>query len=111
MNVYDAAHNLARAIKSSDEYKSYKNIHDDLYGDPKIKEMIEDFRNNAMEIQMAQMSGKEVDSSKMEQMKKLEEILMGDPKINEFFQWEMRFGQMMNDVNKILGEVLEIESK
>lgn len=109
MNVYDAAHNLARAIKDSNEYKEYIEKHRSVFSNPKTKDIIEDFRKKAMEMQMAQMSGQEIDPSKAEDMKKLEEILLANPVISEFFSSEMKFGQIMNDIYKILGDSIEIK--
>ena len=110
MNVYDAAHSLARSIKDSNEYKEYIENHKKVFSNPKTKSIIEDFRKKAMEMQMSQMSGQELDPNKAEEMKKLEEILMANPVISEFFSTEMRFGQVMNDIYKILGDSIEIES-
>lgn len=109
MNVYDAAHNLARAIKNSDEYKEYMRNQEKVFANEKAKEMVIDFRKKAMEIQMEQMEGKEVSKEKLEQFKKLEEIVMNNPIIHEFFMAEMRFGQMMSDIYKILGESINID--
>ncbi|WP_069649449.1 YlbF family regulator [Caloranaerobacter ferrireducens] len=109
MNVYDAAHNLARAIKNSDEYKEYLRKQEKVFANEKTKEMVIDFRKKTMEIQMEQMTGKEVSKERLEQLKRLEEIIMNNPVIHEFFMAEMRFGQMMSDIYKILGESINID--
>ncbi|MCG4586055.1 YlbF family regulator, partial [Anaerosalibacter bizertensis] len=59
MNVYDEAHKLARAIKESDEYNEYFEKQKNVFSDVKNKEMIDDFREKALEVQMEQLSGKE----------------------------------------------------
>lgn len=109
MSVYNSAHNLARAIKSSKEYKDYNEKHKVVFRNSKTKEMIEDYRKKAMDVQMVQMSGEKVEKSKLDRLKKLEEILMANNVIKEFFLAEMRFGQIMNDVYKILGDSVEIK--
>ncbi|KPU28055.1 hypothetical protein TR13x_01550 [Caloranaerobacter sp. TR13] len=109
MNVYDAAHNLARAIKNSDEYKEYLRKQEKVFANEKTREMVIDFRKKTMEVQMEQMTGKEVSQEKLEQLKKIEEIIMSNPVIREFFMAEMRFGQMMSDIYKILGESINID--
>ncbi len=108
MNVYDAAHNLANALRNSNEYDEFDEKRKKVMKDPKNKEMIEDFRKRAMEIQMSKMAGKEIEEEKINSFKKLEEIVMSNPTINEFFSAEMRFSQMMNDVYKILGDSMEL---
>lgn len=109
MNVYDVAHNLARAIKNSNEYKDYKEKSKKVFDNPKTREMVEDFRKKAMEIQIAQMNGKKVEEDKINQLKKLQGILVDNPVINDFFTSEMRFTQMMNDIYKIIGESIEAD--
>ena len=109
MNVYDSAHLLAKAIKESSEYKEFVEKQKKVVNNPKTKEMMKDFREKALEIQMAQMSGQKIEPQKMENIKKLENIVMSNPVIKEFFMVEMRFSQMMNDINKIIGDSIDIK--
>lgn len=106
MNVYDAAHTLAKAIKNSNEYKNYSEKQKEIFSNPSTKEMVQDFRKRAMDVQIEQMSGKKVDD-KINEIKKLEEILLKNPTIREYFEAELRFSQMMNDIYKILGESIQ----
>lgn len=107
MNIYDEAHKLAKAIKDSAEYREFVEKQKKVYANPSTREMAEDFKKKAMEFQIAKMSGKEIDNKKMEEIKKLEGILMKDPLLSGYFMSEMRLSQIMNDVYKILGETLE----
>ena len=68
--------------------------------------MLEDFQKKQMKIQELRFSGKEIEESQLQQIQKLYEILMKDPTTNEYFQAEMRFGQLMNDINKIISEAV-----
>lgn len=110
MNVYDEAHKLARAIKESDEYNEYFEKQKNVFSDVKNKEMIDDFREKALEVQMEQLSGKEVDKEKIEKLQKLEQILMLNPDIKEFFIAEMKFTQLISDVYKILDDVIKLNT-
>lgn len=110
MNVYDEAHKLSRAIKESKEYKNYMENQKKVFLDVKNKEMIEGFREKAIEIQMEQLSGKEIDKEKVEKLQKLEDILMLNPDIKEFFIAEMSFSQLMTDVYNILDEVVKVDT-
>ena len=108
-NVYDQAHKLARAIKSSEEYKNYLEKRKAVYSNEKHKEMIEDFKNKILEVQMEQLSGKEIDQEKIEKLNKLEDVLMLNPSIKDFFTAELRFSQLVQDINNIIGEAIDIE--
>ena len=110
MNVYDCAHQLARALKTSDEYLSFKKSREEILKNPKLKEMIEDFQKKQIKIQGLRLTGKEIEESQLQQIQKLYEILMKDPTANEYFQAEMRFSRLMNDIHKIISEAVPIES-
>lgn len=109
MNVYDEAHKLSKALKESDEYKEFLEKKNTAYSNPKNKEMIENFKEKAFELQLEHMSGKEVDNEKLENLKKLEEVLMLNPEIKDYFLAEMRYTQMVSDIYEILEESLNIE--
>ena len=68
INVYDQAHNLARAIKNSEEYRTYIKKREIVYANEKNKKMVEDFRGKVLEIQMDQLSGKKVKQEEMEKL-------------------------------------------
>lgn len=108
-NIYDLAHQLKRAIMNSQEYKNYTEKRKIVYSNEKNKDMIEDFRKQALELQMKQISGKEVDEKEIEKLKNLEEILRLNPTINEFLLAEYRFSQLVQDITKIIGEAIDID--
>lgn len=109
INVYDQAHILARAIKDSEEYRTYMEKKEIVYSDEKNKGMVEDFRNKVFQIQMDQISGKEVEQEEIEKLGKLEDVLMLNPAINQLFTAELRFSQLVQDVNNIIGEAIDIK--
>lgn len=110
-NVYDLAHQLARALKNSQEYKEYVQKKNDLYKDEKNKKMVEDFREKVIDIQVKKMSGKEVSQEELDSVKKLEDILRLNPTINEFLIAEYRYSKLIEDISKIIGEAIDLEIK
>ena len=107
MNPYDKVHELVRAIKESDEVKTYMQIKEELYADDKNKELIKNFRDTQTEVQSLLMQGKEADSEKMEKLQSLYKTLVENPKIKEFFDKEVQFDVMLSDIYKIIGEGLK----
>lgn len=105
--AYDLAHQLAKAIKDSDEYKSFIEKKEALNQDEKNKKMVEDFQKQILEIQLAYMSGKEIDEKEVEKIGKLEEVLNLNPVINSYFQAELRFSRLIQDINNIIGEAID----
>ena len=107
MNPYDKVHELVRAIKDSEEVKTYMQIKEELYADDKNKELIKNFRDTQTEVQSLLMQGKEADNEKMEKLQSLYKTLVENPKIKEFFDKEVQFDVMLSDIYKIIGEGLK----
>ncbi|MBK5261567.1 MAG: YlbF family regulator [Peptostreptococcaceae bacterium] len=111
MNVYDAAHNLAKAIKDSEEYIQYEEIKNSVSGKEELAGMLNDFQSKQFEIQAKQMTGEEIGEEMMGQIQSLYGIMMQDPTAAQYLQAEIRFSLMMNDIYKILGDVISLGNK
>ncbi len=109
MIVYDKAHELARAIRESQENKEYKRMRNAVLSNSKNKEMIVDSKRKQLELQSEQFAGKEPDKEKLESLQKLYNILIANPEIGKYFECEFRFDRMISDVYKILGEAIDID--
>ncbi len=105
MNVYDQAHQLATAIKESEEFKHYEKSKNAVESNPQLNDAIKDFMKKQFEVQTQQMMGAELDQETIGQLQQLSTILMQDPLAAEYLQNQMRFSIMMSDVYKIIGEV------
>src|SRR5665648_238666 len=111
MNVYDAAHNLAKAIKDSEEYIQYEEIKKMVSEKDELAGMLNDFQSKQFEIQAKQMVGEEIGEEMMGQIQSLYGIMMQDPTAAQYLQAEIRFSLMMNDIYKILGDVINLGNK
>lgn len=107
MDIYDQAYALARTIQESEEYQKYTEARENLQKDEKNALMLQEFRRRQLEIQIAQMSGEEMDSS-VEQLESIYQTMSLNPVVNEFLTAEYRFARVMTDVQKILGEALDL---
>lgn len=108
MNVYDQAHGLAKAIKESEEFKQYDQLKQVIDQNDSLSKMVKDFQSKQFELQAKQMMGEQADGNMMSQIQELYQIITADPTAAQYMQAEMRFSLMMNDVYKILGEVMGI---
>lgn len=106
MSTLDKAHELARALKGSDEYRRLKEVMLPLESDADAKKMVDDFLNKQAELQIEMMQGKQ-DQDKMQQLQKLYELLNMNSKAGTYIQAYMRFQLMMQDVSKIIAESVE----
>jgi cell fate (sporulation/competence/biofilm development) regulator YlbF (YheA/YmcA/DUF963 family) len=108
MNVYNEAHNLARAIRESEEYKQYEAAKRTVTSNPELTRMLNDFQAKQFDLQAKLMLGEGVPPEINGQIQELYNIMMKDPVSAHYFQCEVRFSVMMNDVYKILGEIMGV---
>ena len=107
MKVYDKANELAKDLRESNEYITYKRIKDEVYANPELKEQIKEFDKVRYEAQVLAIQGEQQDQEKMKKLQELYEILMKEPKVKEYFDAEVRFNVLLADVNKIIGEAVK----
>lgn len=107
MNIYDKAHELARALRESTEYQDMKAAQGQVNADPDAKRMLEDFRGRQMEFQSKMMSGEMPPQDEMEKMQKLYEVLGLNASIRKLFEAERRLTVIMEDVQRIIAEPLQ----
>ena len=107
MNPYDKARELARAITESDEFKKFQAAKLGLEADDSAKSMIEDFQKKQFELQKKQMMGEELKDEDSQKIQELYGILSLNKVAGEFLQAEFGYARMMQDVMKILQDVLE----
>ncbi len=105
MNVYDQAHQLAKAIRESEEFKQFDATKKQIEANPQLDQAIKDFMKKQLELQTSQMMGQQVDQEAFQQIQQLSVVLMQDPLAANYLQCQMRFTMMMSDVYKIVGEV------
>lgn len=107
MNVYDKAHELAKALKECPEVAEVKSMMDLIQADGNSKQMLDDFRLRQAQMQQKMMSGEMPDQDEMEKMEKLFEVLQMNPNISKLFDAERRLSVIIEDVNKIVLQNLE----
>lgn len=107
MNPYDKARELARAIEDSDVFKKFKEQKAAVEQDEATKMMVEDFQKRQFELEMKQMKGEELSKEDSEKMQELFRILSLNQKGSDFLAAQYQFGLMMQDISKILSEVIE----
>lgn len=111
MNIYDSAHQLARNIKNSKEYKDFKKYMNEVKKDKNASKTLENLRNTQLEIQRAQVSGEKLNQSKVNKFEEIYKTASSNPKLSNYLQAELKFMQIMEDINKILAEAVEGDYK
>ena len=106
MNVYDTANKLAKEIRESEEYKSYKKLKEEIMSNPTLKKKIEEFEQLRYEVQLTQYTGENRDEEKTKKLEEMYAMLVQDEQIKNYFDLEVKFNVMIADVNKIIAEAI-----
>jgi len=108
-NVYDLAHELARSLKETDQFKDYAEAKKKVDANPQLAKMIEDFQQKSVEIQTKQMTGEEPAADAMTAFQQLYSIILSDPIAADYMQKQMSLSQIVTELYGILGEALKFE--
>ncbi len=106
MNVYDTANNLAREIRESDEYKSYKKLKNEIMSSEDSKNKIQEFEKLRYDVQLMQYTGEGKDEEKTKKLEEMYTMLVQDEQIKQYFDLEVKFNVMIADINKIIAEAI-----
>jgi cell fate (sporulation/competence/biofilm development) regulator YlbF (YheA/YmcA/DUF963 family) len=109
MNIYDMAHGLARALRQHPDVLAMAEAKRKVDQDPHAKQMLDDFMEKSMQLQMQEMSGAEVDEEAKSQLNKLAEIVFMHSDIREFQERAMRVERILQDVYQIIGKAVSPE--
>jgi cell fate (sporulation/competence/biofilm development) regulator YlbF (YheA/YmcA/DUF963 family) len=103
LNPYDKAHELAKTLKASSEYRVFLTAKEALVTDPDAKKMAQDFLRKKMELEYETLAGRE-DKAKTDALQRMYELLAVNAKAREFLEAYFRFQRIMADISKIIGD-------
>lgn len=106
MNAYDKGHELAWALKESDEFRALGLARHELDTDTIARDMVKDFLRKQVELQLEVMSGKSDVKSKQDSLQKLGELLSLNSKARDYIAAYFRFQKVMTDIYKIIGDAV-----
>lgn len=106
---YSAAHNLARAIRDSEEYQLYHTLKKEVMADETTAALIKEYKKLQVSLQMAAMSGQEADATDMQRFSGITTLLFGNQDVSQYLLAEMRLQQAMADIFKIITDAADID--
>ncbi|WP_316571189.1 YlbF family regulator [Neobacillus sp. YIM B06451] len=107
VNLYDAAYELEKAIRQSDEFKRLKQVYDEVNADQSAKRMFENFRNIQLNLQQKQMMGQEISHEEVDQAQKSVALVQQHPVISRLMEAEQRMGMVIGELNQLIMKPLE----
>lgn len=107
MPANDVAHELARTLKESDEFKQFLKSKEKVMSDANNHKMIRDFQLKQWEIREAQMLETEVSEEKQQELERLYSLVSLNPAAREYLEAEFEVSRMVNDIQRIIGEAIQ----
>jgi len=106
MSIHDKAHDLGRTLRNSEEYQAFLATKQQLDRDPSSKKMVQDFFAKKLAAEYDVMAGKPEDKEQSQELQKMYELIVINPKARDFIHAHMRFQQIAADIYKIIGDAV-----
>lgn len=109
MNVYDKAHELAKALSECQEVIEFRNASSKIEQNETNKKMLEDFRKLQIEAYTQQIQGGQMSKELEEKLQNFGSVISFNPDVSAYLQSEARFGILWEDIIKILNESVDVD--
>ncbi|WP_347298691.1 YlbF family regulator [Dolosigranulum savutiense] len=101
VNIYDAANQLERDLRKTDQYKKLEKAFETLQKDDEAKALFDQFRLTQQTLQQKQMTGQEIGEDEAKQAQELSQKVGNNDVLSELIQAEQELGQMIEEINQI----------
>ena len=109
MNPYDLAHQLARAMKESEEYREYERLRETAYEDETNRALLDEYKRLQFRMQAKMASGESMPADDLQRLQQIGALLQFNPDVSAYLLAEFRFQKMLSDIFKILADVANID--
>ncbi|MDR3584301.1 MAG: YlbF family regulator [Desulfosporosinus sp.] len=107
MAANDLAHELARTLTESVEFKQFLKSKEKVKSDEGNHKMVREFQLKQWEIREAQMLDQEISEEKQQELERLYSLVSLNPTAREYLEAEFEVSCMVNDIQKIIGEAIQ----
>lgn len=105
---YDKAHELAREIRASDEFKRYKVAKEAIKEGSSSEAFIAEYRRLRLVAQADMVAGQS-DEETLEKLQRLGELLQMDRDASEYLMAEFALSRLVGDVYRIVANAAELD--
>jgi cell fate (sporulation/competence/biofilm development) regulator YlbF (YheA/YmcA/DUF963 family) len=109
MYVYDKAHELARSLKESEEYREYIRLKEIAFEDSTNKALLEEYKRLQFRLQAKMASGEALPDDDMQRMNQIGTLLQLNQDAGAYLLAEFRFQKLLADIFGILADVAGID--
>lgn len=106
-NIYDAANELEKSIRLSDEYNQLAQAYNDVNANGTTKMMFDQFRQIQMNLQQKQMMGQDISQAEVEEAQKSVTLVQQNEAIARLMEAEQRMSMVIGELNQVIMKPLE----
>ena len=109
MNPYDQAHELARTLKESEEYREYMRLKETAFEDETNRALLNEYRKLQFQLQAKAAAGETLPQDDTQRLQQIGVLLQFNPDASAYLLAEFRFQRMLTDIFKILADVAGVD--
>ncbi|MDO4282157.1 MAG: YlbF family regulator [Clostridia bacterium] len=102
MNFHDKIHELIKALKETNEYKTFLSLKEEIKKDDVTYEKLKKFKTKQQEHHMKYLEGKEIPENELQQMQDLYAELTKNEACRQLLESEIRINVLLADMQKII---------
>lgn len=106
VSVHEIVVKLAEALTNCQEYQDFVTAKENLRKNRANGEMLDIFRQQQFQLQMAELAGQEIEDETKEQLEEQYQMLSQNPEVNEYLNAEYRFSLVMSDIQGVIAEAV-----
>ncbi len=100
--IMSQAKELADSIVSSTEFEEMKEKEAAMVANEEAKSMLDELNAKYKQLQMLQQNGQQVTEEQKQELNAMEQKMRQNDLINDFFEKQQKFNQLMQSVNQVI---------
>lgn len=106
MSVIDKARELGDEIANSAELIAMRNAEAAMLQDSEAQKIIQEFQDKQKALYMIQSQGHQLTDSQKKEVELLENKMLANPLIRDYFQAQQNFEKVLEEINQIIGTAI-----
>lgn len=104
--VFEKAQALGQAIADSDVLEEVRAAERRIQLDPTAQDLFEEMQNLQQQAQQAQMSGEQLSPQVQNQLQQVKMKMQGNDTCKEWLEAQEQFSNLMQEINRTIGEAM-----
>lgn len=105
--LYNQAHQLEKALRSSDEFASLESLYNQVENDVEAKKVFDSFRNVQLKLQEKQMAGQDISQEELMEAQSIAGEVQQNSLVAQLMDAEQKMSLVIQELNKIIIKPLD----